>query len=158
MTKRFRLVNFILVIALLLCGCGGTDSKRSADDAPAGENMINIYYPEGYAIRKTENAYQLMQPDTLSTSIEEVLAQMMPLYDDRLQFNTYLLDENNNLTLELRLTGEYSREEYLLVRASIAKTLFQLTEIRSILMMLQDETGETVSDETLTRDSFFYFQ
>ena len=158
MIRKKILVSCILIAMALLAGCGKDASEQTVTSGTmTGENEIDIYYHDGYRIEKKEERYQLMQPDSLSQSVEEVLTQLMQVYDNRLENYSYLLDEDNHLTLELLVNGELSGEDDLLLKAAISKTLFQLPEVKSIEMVLEDGNGEITFHDAFTRDSFYYF-
>ena len=157
MIKRLMLINFIVLVLACSAGCAGRTARDTATETVSGENFIDIYYPEGFSILKTQDRYQLMQPDLLPQSVEEVMTQLMTVYQGRLENYSYLLDEENNLSIELRINGEYSREEELLYKSSISRTLFQLPDIHSIQMEVENGTGRVTSKEAFTRDSFYSY-
>ncbi len=157
--KKRRILNFILLVALFVTGCDRAQKQPSTENViPREENVIEIYYPDGFSLAATADGYQLTQPDNLTACVEEVMTQMIAVHKDFLVYYVYMLDEENNLSLELRLADGYTAEDLVLFKASLAKTLFQLSEIPSIHMMLENEAGELFRDEVVNRDSFYFYE
>lgn len=141
----------------LFTACGKTGESGDTDTEELGENMISIYYPEGIQILKDNEPYQIKQPDSITVSVEEIMVAMSEkLEQEKIQYHTYMIDADNNVTLEFILTGEYDKEYFLLTRAAVTKTLFQLENIKSIIIIL-DDNGEILLKESYGRDSFYYY-
>lgn len=142
----------------LFTACGKTGESEDTGAVELGENMINIYYPENTQILKDNEPYQMKQPDSISVSVEEIMAAVSEkLEQEKIQYHTYMIDADNNVTLEFALTGEYDKEYFLLTRAAVTKTLFQLEDIKSIIIILDDDNGEVMLKESYGRDSFYYY-
>ncbi len=146
----------MLVQAMYGCSAPWSEKKDKASTATV-ENMIELYFPVDKKVEKTEQGYQIKQPDSLPAAVEEVMAELLRVQSDFLSYYTYNLDEGNNLLLEIRLTADFSTETVLLIRASVTKTLFQLSEIKSIHLVLYPAEGDALSDEVCDRASFFYY-
>lgn len=142
----------------LFTACGKTGEPEVAGTEELGENMISIYYPENTQILKDKEPYQIKQPDSITVSVEEIMAAMSgKLEQEKIQYHTYMIDADNNVTLEFTLTGEYDKEYFLLARAAVTKTLFQLEEIKSVIIILDDDNGQVMLNESYGRDSFYYY-
>lgn len=142
---------------VLFTACGKTGESGDTDTEELGENMISIYYPDGTQILKDDEPYQIKQPDSITVSVEEIMVAMSEkLEQEKIQYHTYMIDADNNVTLEFILTGEYDKEYFLLTRAAVTKTLFQLENIKSIIIIL-DDNGEILLKESYGRDSFYYY-
>lgn len=142
----------------LLSACGKTGESEDTGTEVLGENMINIYYPENTQILKDKEPYQIKQPDSITVSVEEIMAAMLgKLEQEKIQYHTYMIDADNNVTLEFTLTGEYDKEYFLLARAAVTKTLFQLEDIKNIIIILDDDNGQALLNESYGRDSFYYY-
>lgn len=155
--KNKKFVILIFCMMALFTACGKTGESRDTDTEELGENMISIYYPDGTQILKDDEPYQIKQPDSITVSVEEIMVAMSEkLEQEKIQYHTYMIDADNNVTLEFILTGEYDKEYFLLTRAAVTKTLFQLENIKSIIIIL-DDNGEILLKESYGRDSFYYY-
>lgn len=142
----------------LLSACGKIGESEDTGTEVLGENMISIYYPENTQILKDKEPYQIKQPDSITVSVEEIMAAMSgKLEQEKIQYHTYMIDADNNVTLEFTLTGEYDKEYFLLARAAVTKTLFQLEDIKNIIIILDDDNGQALLNESYGRDSFYYY-
>lgn len=142
----------------LFTACGKTGEPGDTGMVVLGENMINIYYPGNTQILKDNEPYQIKQPDSITVSVEEIMAAMSgKLKQEKIQYHTYMIDADNNVTLEFTLTGEYDKEYFLLARAAVTKTLFQLEDIKNIIIILDDDNGQVLLNESYGRDSFYYY-
>lgn len=142
----------------LFTACGKTGELKDTGTVVLGENMISIYYPGNTQILKDKEPYQIKQPDSITVSVEEIMAAMSgKLEQEKIQYHTYMIDADNNVTLEFTLTGEYDKEYFLLARAAVTKTLFQLEDINNIIIILDDDIGQVLLNESYGRDSFYYY-
>ena len=119
--------------------------------------MINIYHPEDSDVVVEDERYQLKQPDSTAASIEEIMAVIAPYYEDKLLYKTYMLDSNNVVSLEFEMVEEYTKEYYLLAKASIIRTLYQISDISLIRITIYSEDDKPISEEELDKDSIFYY-
>lgn len=156
--KNKKIFILLFCMMALLSACGKTGESEDTGTEVLGENMINIYYPENTQILKDKEPYQIKQPDSITVSVEEIMAAMSgKLEQEKIQYHTYMIDADNNVTLEFTLTGEYDKEYFLLVRAAVTKTLFQLEDIKNIIIILDDDNGQALLNESYGRDSFYYY-
>ena len=156
--KNKKILILIFCMMVLFAACGKTGESGDSQTVELGENMISIYYPEGTQILKDNEPYQIKQPDSITVSVEEIMAAMSEkLAQEKIQYHTYMIDADNNVTLEFTLTGEYDKEYFLLTRAAVTKTLFQLEDINSIIIILDEDNGEVLLKESYGRDSFYYY-
>lgn len=156
--KNKKIFILLFCMMALLSACGKTGESEDTGTEVLGENMINIYYPENTQILKDKEPYQIKQPDSITISVEEIMAAMLgKLEQEKIQYHTYMIDADNNVTLEFTLTGEYDKEYFLLARAAVTKTLFQLEDIKNIIIILDDDNGQALLNESYGRDSFYYY-
>ena len=159
-TKRF--IFKLMIAALLVTGVGckkkasDKDEQTTQSNAPEG-TLISIYHPEDSDIVVESERYQLKQPDSTAASIEEIMAVIAPCYEDKLLYKTYMLDSNNVVTLEFEMVEEYTKEYYLLAKASIIRTLYQIDDISLIRITIYSDDEKVVSEEELDRDSILYY-
>lgn len=154
-----KIITMLLVCALTLgmTGCGGQNNTEDVTTMPSGGNIINVFYVEDNKIEKSDTVYQLKQPDSFTASIEEVMTALVAEFDTKLPSYKYMLDEDNNVTLELSLGGNYSKEENLLIMAAVTNTMFQLDEIGSIRITMNNPEGDMVAGELFFRDTFYFY-
>ncbi len=156
--KNKKIFILLFCMMALLSACGKTGESEDTGTEVLGENMISIYYPENTQILKDKEPYQIKQPDSITVSVEEIMAAMSgKLEQEKIQYHTYMIDADNNVTLEFTLTGEYDKEYFLLARAAVTKTLFQLEDIKNIIIILDDDNGQALLNESYGRDSFYYY-
>ena len=153
-------VIFFVVICLILISCGkktndNKDEKKKVNILES--NMIYMYYPEDNKVVAADDLFQLKQPDSTAASIEEIMMNIMNYFDGSLVYNTYMLDSNNYVSLEFTLFGEYDNVYYLLAKSAIVRTLYQLNDIKNIKIVLYNEAGEVIKEESLERDSIYYY-
>lgn len=148
-----------ITCALLLCGCGKDKEQSAMPVYTVGGSNVNIYYPKGDEIICDLTRYQLKQPDSIVASIEELMLVLSEKLGLGISYHTYMLDEENNLTLEFILDDSENRrrEKELLNKAAVAKTLFQLEDIGNIQFNLTSKDGTKISEDTYKRDSFYFY-
>ena len=153
--KKSILAFLLTILMLSLAGCG----KSNTSDTPQTVvgSMIDIYYPEENNIIKSKEQYQLKQPDSVSASVEEIMAVLVTKLDEEMTYSTYMLDSKNNLTLNFQFLEEYSAEYKLLATAAITKTLFQVEDINGIQIIITDSQGKVLSDNFYLRESFYFY-
>lgn len=155
-----RKVSLILVICslFLLTACGG-EKQINIEDNSSDSNigMIYIYYPSGNSVVKEEQQYQLKHPDSITLAFEEVILESTKYFNDTVQYNTYMLDDDNNLNISFSLQGDLDKEYFLLMQASLVKTLFQINDIGDIVIRLTDNIGSEVSYELFNEESFYFY-
>lgn len=158
MMKNRKLFILIVCVMVLFTACEKVGESSDTEIVELDENMISIYYPENMQILKDSEPYQIKQPDSITVSVEEIMAVMSEkLGQEKIQYHTYMIDADNNVTLEFSLVGEYDREYFLLARAAVTKTLFQMEDIKSIIIILDDDNGEALLKESYGRDTFYYY-
>ena len=158
--KRIIYILMIAVLASAFTGCkknaSENEEQTTQSSAPEG-TLINIYHPEDSDVVVEDERYQLKQPDSTAASIEEIMAVIAPYYEDKLLYKTYMLDSNNVVSLEFEMVEEYTKEYYLLAKASIIRTLYQLSDISLIRITIYSEDDKPISEEELDKDSIFYY-
>lgn len=154
--KRIISILLCTIIAVGLAGCGESTSD-SISKYSVGESYINVYYFSNNEITCMQSMYQLKQPDSLNASIEEVMSTLVNVLPDDYEYYTYMLDENNGLTLEFMKNENISKERELLLKASVVKTLFQLKEVNSIAFVITDAKGDYLSQDSYSRESFYFY-
>ena len=158
--KRIIYILMIAVLASAFTGCkknaSENEEQTTQSSAPEG-TLINIYHPEDSDVVVEDERYQLKQPDSTAASIEEIMAVIAPYYEDKLLYKTYMLDSNNVVSLEFEMVEEYTKEYYLLAKASIIRTLYQISDISLIRITIYSEDDKPISEEELDKDSIFYY-
>ncbi len=155
-----RLVNLFLIMCMLvlLTGCGEENANTEFSASIPEENMVDIYYPADKGIVKERAAFQFKQPDSIVASIEELMLVLSDkLGNDRIEYITYMIDANNNVTLDFDLVSEYNKEYYLLAKAAITSSLFQISDINFITIRLSDDKGTVIAEESFDRKSFYFY-
>ena len=155
--KRFMLINLILVLAINLCGCGGQKKETTEAAGVAVENAVYVCYPSKDKVVKSSESYQLKQPDSIVPSVEEVMSVSMDYYDGKLESYSYMVDDNNNVTLNIVVAGDYTREFGLLVMASISDTMFQLEMVESVKITLNSAEGEQLDAKLMLRSTIYHY-
>ncbi len=154
--RRWISISVILILLGCLCGCG-----RSQDSVPSettlGENMIHLYIVEGDRVLQSDEDYQLKTPDSVSSSIDDVMSALLLAGDETLESYSYMLGEDNSLILELSVSEEMNKEQNLLMMAAITQTLFQLKDIASIQMTVKTRSEDVLEEQLYLRDSFFFY-
>ncbi|MGN0150911.1 MAG: GerMN domain-containing protein [Wujia sp.] len=150
------LIIYILCIGIMCTACGSREKQVQVSPG-TGESMVYIYYPEDNQVVRDEEQYQIKLPDSVSSSVEEVMSVLMQKLDSDLTYHTYMLDTNNNLSLEFALDRELAEEKLLLLDASVCQTLFQIDEIHDIDIKLLDIDGKELRDNYYMRDSFYFY-
>lgn len=152
--KKSLVLALVLMLLFALTGCG----KDSKNEVTTNENsMVDIYYPNGNSVVKSDEKYQIKQPDSVSYSVEELMACIMNKLDSSIEYNTYLIDADNNVTLQFVCNDAYDREYFLLAKASVVETLFQIEAINSVNIKVFDKTGTSIGDNLYLRDSFYFY-
>lgn len=154
--RKKVIVIYAMCLLLFLAGCEKKD-KQVKVSSGAGESMINVYYPTDKQIQKLDDMYQIKLPDSLSSSVEEVMTVLTDKLDEDVTYHTYMLDADNNLSLEFTVHSDISREKALLTDAAICETLFQIADINNIGIKLLDGDGELVRENLYNRESFYFY-
>jgi len=155
--KKFLLINLILVLAISLCGCGGQEKSTTETAMVAVENAVYVCYPSEDKVVKSSESYQLKQPDSIVPSVEEVMSVSMDYYEGKLESYSYMVDDNNNVTLNITVAGEYTREFGLLVMASVCDTMFQIDMVESVKVTLNSAEGEQLDSKLMLRNTIYYY-
>lgn len=156
--KKYLYCLVLAAFFAVLTGCSQSEEEKNLTVQTENENSIWIYYPENREVARSEELYQLKQPDLLSVSVEEIISALIEKIDgEKLDFRTYLLDEDNNISIEFVQQESCYKEYALLVKASVSKTLFQMEEIGSVNICMYDERNRVISNELFLEDSFYFY-
>lgn len=156
--KRYILMLVMAFAVIFTTSCNKEEKAESTEPTELNENsMADIYYPDVKQVVKGEKRYQLKQPDSISSSVEELMACIMSYLDERMEYHTYLLDGDDNLTLQFTCNGEYDKEYMLLSYAAVTRTLFQIKDINSISIALSDAQGDIIESNFYLRNSFYFY-
>lgn len=154
-----RSTGIILAICIMiLCTACGDNQKQVQVSSGSNESLVNIYYPGEKEVLTAEEQYQIKLPDSVSSSVEEVMTALMQNIDQKLVYHTYMLDVDNNLSLEFEADGEMTQEEMILTDASICQTLFQIDGINNITIKILNIEGKTIRENLYMRDSFYFYE
>lgn len=154
--KKGYLLSLILIIVFSLSGCGAEEKATSEVAVDNIENSIFVCYPDDEVLM-SETAYQLKQPDSIVPSVEEVMSESIKYYDGKMENYSYMVDDDNNVTLDITIEGECSREYSLLTMAAVSDTLFQMDMVGSVKITLLTTEGETVDSKLILRNTFYYY-
>lgn len=150
-------VMMICILTLFMTACG-LNNKNANINNTKKENAIYIYYPGEDEVVCDSEVYQLKQPDSLVSSIEEIMTILAPkINQDSITYHTYMLSEDNDVELEFVQNNDVDSHYLLLVKAAVTSTLFQLKDINCIQVSINDSIGEIVYEEQFGRDSFFFY-
>lgn len=152
--RRSLAITFFLLICFSMTSCGENKEKNVATNE---KSMVDIYYPEENGIVKSDERYQIKQPDSISYSVEEIMTCLMDRLDERMEYHTYMIDGDNNISLQFVCNGEYNREYQLLAKAAVVETIFQIDAINSVTIHVSDESGDVLTDNLYLRDSFYFY-
>lgn len=155
--KKGYLLSLILIIVFSLSGCGAEEKATSEVAVDNIENSIFVCYPDDDEVLMSETAYQLKQPDSIVPSVEEVMSESIKYYDGKMENYSYMVDDDNNVTLDITIEGECSREYSLLTMAAVSDTLFQMDMVGSVKITLLTTEGETVDSKLILRNTFYYY-
>lgn len=146
------------VLGGIICfaaGCGESGPElTTADSVTTLAGTIQLYHVEGSKIVADADRYQLKQPDNVPAMIEELIEEMS--IDPTLSIERYYLDESGNVSLDIILTGDITKEALLLNKAVIVKNM-QGLDIGDVQLRIQTEAGGMVETATYTDSSFYYF-
>lgn len=154
--------NKIIIIIIALCltllsGCGADVTTEQETHKVSGDNCVYVYYPSEYNIVKNSEPYQLKQPDSIIPSVEEVMSVSMDSYDGKLESYTYMVDDDNNVTIQIVMSEEPTREYCLLTIASVSDTLFQIDLVQSVKISLIDAHGQTLDSKLILRNTVYHY-
>lgn len=153
-----RRTGIILAIFIMvICTACGDNSKQVQVSSSANDSLVNIYYPGEKEVLMDEEQYQIKLPDSVSSSVEEVMTVLMQNMDQNLVYHTYMLDVDNNLSLEFAVDEALTQEEMILIDASICQTLFQIDGINDITISILDYAGEEIRNNLYMRNSFYFY-
>lgn len=153
--KRCKLIGMIFVI-LCLTACG--KDTLSSGRVSLADNMIHLYVVEENTIGCAPNDFQLKTPDVVTTCVEDIMTAMTALDTSKIDSYTYMFGEDNSLQMNITMQdGTYEQEDILLEMAAVTKTLFQLEDISSISLSVQDATSDIMKQELFTRDTIYYY-
>ncbi len=158
--RKKLLLSLILIYVLALVGCenGGSDMTKIDVIENNDANTIYIYYPGEKQIEKAEDKYQLKQPDSVAASVEEVMSAISDKLGEAVIYQTYMLDVDNNVTLEFFVVKELSKEKMLLTKAAITETLFQIKGINNIKIKFINQEGDTIDEGLYLPGSFYFYK
>ncbi len=155
--RKSILLSLILVLAMALSGCGNSEETSTETAADKGENYVFVYYPEEDYITMSQEAYQLKQPDSIIPSVEEVMSVCLEAYEGRMESYSYMVDDDNNVTLEITMAGDCTKEYSLLTMAAVSDTLFQMDMVESVKITLMTTEGEAVDSKLILRNTFYHY-
>lgn len=153
--KRCKLIGMIFAM-LCLTACG--KDRLSSERVSLADNMIHLYVVEENTIECAPDDYQLKTPDVVTTCVEDIMTAMTALDTSKLDSYTYMFGEDNSLQMTITMRdGTYEQEDILLEMAAVTKTLFQLNDIASISLSVQDAAANVMKQELFTRDTIYYY-
>ena len=157
--KKYFMIS-IFCILIMLCACGKKTEQIAIIETP-NDNQITIYRPGPNGIIADDELYQVKQPDSLSAAVEETMAAFTAVpygseYDS-VVYHTYMLDVDNNLSLDFFAKQIPDTKTSLLANGALCQTLFQLSDLQNITIRILSENEEVIMENTFTRDSFYFY-
>ena len=154
--KRALCVGMLGGVICFAAGCGESGPELTTADSVANlAGTIQLYHVEDSSIVADSGRYQLKQPDNVPAMIEELIEEMN--IDPALSIERYYLDEDGNVSLDIILTDDITKEALLLNKAVIVKNM-QGLDIGDVQLRIQTESGGMVETATYTDSSFYYFE
>lgn len=154
-----KISSFILILVIMVCVAGCDNNQRSVimPEHHLDSNVFSLFYPGIDNVIAEETEYQIKEPDNIVTSVEEVMTELMPHFDGKLTFDTYMLTTDDGIEMEFTLNEDYTNEYLLFTKVSIAKTLFQIGDIEFIQIQIRDKDENIIVDETMDRNSIYFY-
>ena len=161
--EKIELVLKLLAAVLALLslffasGCGSSTDKSEVENVVPKAGTVQLYHPTETTVEPDEGVYQLMQPDNLAASIEEVLERIQ--INNKLVVNKYtidIIDEKKNVTLYISETDDLTAEELLLNKAAIVKSIEGIG-VDEVALEFSTASGKVIEKATYTDASFVYY-
>ena len=154
--KKYNLILMMILIICIMTSCGVADDYTSTTGSFVSKaGTVQLYHASDTAVVADEERYQLMQPDNLSAALEEVIEEMQ--INDKMTIEKYLIDENRNITLFIVVQEGLTKEELLLNRAAIVRSIKGL-DTGDIGISMTNEEGVELERATYTDASFYYYE
>lgn len=156
-SRKKNKIYAVLFISLIftLAGCGDTSYNVSTTESVVQKaGTVQLYHATESGVEPDSQRYQLMQPDNLASSLEEIIEQMT--ISDKLSIDKYLIDESRNVTLFVTVKEGITEEELLLNKAAIVRSIDGL-ESGDVVMVMSNEEGEEIETATYTDATFYYY-
>lgn len=155
--KKLISINLILIFLLSLFGCGTEKEADSKNAIPKSENSVFVCYPDNDKVVMSQEAYQLKQPDSIVPSVEEVMSVSMDYYKDKLENYSYMVDDSNNVTLDITMAEECTREFALLIMVAVSDTMFQMDMVESVKITLIGVDEEIIDSKLILRNTIYHY-
>ena len=147
-----------IVSLLLASGCSSDDaSKSEVEEMVPKAGTVQLYHATDTSIEPDEETFQLMQPENIAASVEEVLENIH--MSDKIYVEKYMIDvvdDQKTVLLYIKETSKLTEEELLLNKAAIVKSI-QSIGVSVVSMELVDTDGKKVEKATYTDASFFNY-
>lgn len=156
MKKTLRL-SLILLLCCSLFGCNQKEDVKETTSTSQNENQVSIHYPDDNEVAVADDIYQLKQPDSIVASVEEVMSVSIEYYDGKIESYSYMVDDDNDVTLDITIEKDCTREYALLSMAAISDTLFQIDEVESVKITLATADGEAIDSKLILRNTFYHY-
>ena len=145
-----------IMILSLLSGCVVAQNieSQTTEQEPAFSDAgtVQLYYVNNMEVVPEDDRYQLKQPDSLFSSLEEVMGAMN--LSGGITFESYSIDTDNNILLEIAIDEGVSEEDVLLNKLAIIKSVKELDGAGEIALSISGKISEMA---TYTDSSFFYY-
>jgi len=155
--KKKIIISLIVVCLSALSGCKDNSEISTESNKVVKDNCVYVCFPSGDTIERNSEPYQLKQPDSIIPSVEEVMSASMDSYDEKIESYTYMVDDDNNVTLQLVMAEEPTREYGLLTMAAVSDTLFQMEMVESVKITLTDADGEVLDSKLILRNTIYHY-
>ncbi len=151
---------FSIIICLGICVSCGSSSKepvtaKSVTGIINENSMVTVYDVGETGIVEREDRFQLKQPESIPTSVEEIMNEFT--VPESLSYVGYTIDEVSNVIITV---GDISasEEEKLLFKAALVRTLSQIHNINKVVIVFEDASGNEIERATYTDASFLYYE
>ena len=162
--ERINLILKVIAAALAICallftsGCSNSTSSSEVENMVPKAGTVQLYHATDTTIEPDEGTFQLMQPDNIAASVEEVLEKLQ--VSKKLYVERYMIDVKDSkkvVRLYIKETAEMTEEELLLNKAAIVKSIEGIG-VDSVVIELGGTDGKVIETATYTDASFFDYE
>ena len=134
------LIAILLLSVMSGCVVAQNIESQTTEQEPVFNDAgtVQLYYVNDMEVVPEDDRYQLKQPDSLFSSLEEVMGAMH--LSGGIAFESYSIDTDNNILLDITIEEGVSEEDILLNKLAIIKSIKELN-----------------GAATYTDSSFFYY-
>ena len=148
------LIAILLLSVMSGCVVAQNIESQTTEQEPVFNDAgtVQLYYVNDMEVVPEDDRYQLKQPDSLFSSLEEVMGAMH--LSGGIAFESYSIDTDNNILLDITIEEGVSEEDILLNKLAIIKSIKELNGAGDIALSISGKISEMA---TYTDSSFFYY-